>query len=472
MKEALVPQENIKMMVETVPRELFRAYDIRGLVSSALTPKVMKIIARAVATELIRQGEHQVIVARDGRLSSPLLSRVLKEGLMEGGCDVFDIGLVPTPILYFATQVLPITSGIVVTASHNPGDYNGLKIVCGGETLTEKQIESIYEVALRGEFTCGKGSYTCQTIVEEYIAAIRDKVKIGKTLKVVVDCGSGAASEVAPRLFRKLGCEVVPLYCDMNGNFPHHHPDPSNINNMHPLVEAVKKEKAQVGLAFDGDGDRLGVVTDAGTIVWPDRQMMLYAENVLKTNKGATVLFDVKCSQHLPQVIKKAGGEPLMWKTGHALIKKKMRETGALLAGEMSGHIFFKDRWFGFDDALYSGARLLEILSQETMSCEEIFNRFPHSINTPEINVPMADDKKKKFMEAVLAKAEDFGGELITLDGLRVHFSEGWGLIRQSNTTPNLVLRFEANSEEALKAIQTIFRRVLLRVEPDLALPF
>ncbi len=470
--EASVLQENNNAVTIAIPRHIFRAYDIRGLVKNALTPVVVKAIGGAIATEMIHQGEHHIVVARDGRLSSQSLSEELITGLQAAGCHVLDIGLVPTPLLYFATQVLPITFGVMVTASHNPGDYNGLKIVWQGKTLSEEKLQRLYEIACKGEFTQGEGSYERQTLVEEYIAAIVDNVQLAKPLKVVVDCGNGAAGEVTPRVLRRLGCEVVPLYCEIDGRFPHHHPDPGHINNLQDLIERVQQEKAHVGIALDGDGDRLGVVTDEGTIIWPDRQMMLYAEDVLAKHHGATVLFDVKCSEHLPIIIKKAGGKPLMWKTGHSFIKQKMIETGALLAGEMSGHIFFKEGWFGFDDAIYSAARLLAILSRETVSCEVVFRRFPDSVNTPEINIPMADDKKKKFVDAVIAAGDYFQGEIITMDGIRVNFSDGWGLLRCSNTTPCLVLRFEAKNKQALARIQQQFSAVMLQIEPDLVLPF
>ena len=472
VKGALAPQGTSNTVKMAIPRHIFRAYDIRGVVDAALNPDVMKTIGSAIGTELGHQDESCIVVARDGRLSSPTLSEALIEGLQAAGCNVFDIGLVPTPILYFATHVLPITSGVMVTASHNPGDHNGLKIVWQGETLSEAGIQRLYTVARSGNFIHGMGKYERQTIVEEYLAAIVDKVQLAKRLKVVVDCGNGAASEVAPRMLGRLGCDVIPLYCEIDGRFPHHHPNPGDVDNLQALIKAVQQEKAHVGLAFDGDGDRLGVVTNAGTIIWPDRQMMLYAEDVLKTHKGRTVLFDVKCSEHLPAVIEKAGGVPLMWKTGHSLIKQKMRETGAVLAGEMSGHIFFNDDWFGFDDALYTAARLLKILSQNVDSCEAIFKRFPDGVVTPEINIPMEDDKKKTFVEAVLASAHTFQGEVITIDGMRVNFSDGWGLLRCSNTSPSVVLRFEARSNGALKRIQEQFRTAMLNVAPDLVLPF
>ncbi len=355
----------MKIFRETkfLPENIFRAYDIRGIVNESLTGDIVYTIAKSIAKAALEQGEKSIIVAYDGRLTSPLFARATIAGLMESGVDVINIGAVPTPLLYFATHFLLSHSGIMVTGSHNPGNYNGLKIVLSGRTLNDQGIKRLYQGAVEGNFAKGAGSLLNVNLTSVDIARVVNDIHLKKPLKIVIDCGNGITGKIAPEIFRQLGCNVVELFCKVDGNFPNHHPDPSQAKNLVDLIEKVQSERANLGLAFDGDGDRLGVVTNSGEIIWPDRQLMSFAVDILKRQKGAIVLFDVKCSKYLNKIISDNGGIPFMWKTGHSYIKNKMREVNGALAGEMSGHIFFKDRWYGFDDALYAGARLLEIIS-------------------------------------------------------------------------------------------------------------
>ncbi|MGR8940870.1 MAG: phosphomannomutase/phosphoglucomutase, partial [Gammaproteobacteria bacterium] len=435
---------------------IFRAYDIRGIVGQALTPEIVYDIGRALGTEAVAHGCKTLVLGRDGRTSSPALCRALADGIITTGCDVLDIGRVPTPVLYFVAHHVEGRSGAMITGSHNPADYNGIKMVVKGETLAEDRIQSLRKCIDSQAFsTAAPGKIeNNEHFGNEYIGTVCDDVHLGRPMKVVVDCGNGVAGELAPMLLRTLGCEVIELFCDIDGTFPNHHPDPSKPENLHDLILAVKHYQADLGLAFDGDGDRLGVVDSNGKIIWPDRQMMLYAQNVLTARPGSEIIFDVKCSRHLAHQIKKFGGQPVMWKTGHALMKAKLQETGAGLAGEMSGHIFFNDRWFGFDDALYTAARLIEILSEDTRTSAEVFAALPDSINTPELNVALAEGDNFKLLDKLLPIAKFPGAEITTIDGLRVDFPEGFGLVRASNTTPSLVMRFEADSAAALKNIQ------------------
>lgn len=455
-----------------IPQNIFRAYDIRGVVGKGFTENNIYTIGRALGSEAVSRDINRVVIARDGRLSGPSLLAALAQGLQDSGVDVISIGAVPTPVLYFATHFFSTGSGVMLTGSHNPPDYNGLKIMLGGAPFAEAAIQDLYQRIAEQQFHQGKGSFEEIELQDAYIERITGDVTLAKPLKIVVDSGNGIAGELAPRLYRALGCEVVELFCEVDGNFPNHHPDPSKPENLKDLQAAVAAENADVGLAFDGDGDRVGIVTNAGDAIAADRQMMLYAIDVLSRNPGAEIIFDVKCSKLLADVISEHGGKPLMWKTGHSLIKQKMQETGVPLAGEMSGHVFFKERWFGFDDGLYTGARCLEILAKQSDTASDVFAALPNAIATPEINVPMADDKKFAFVDALI-KQSDFGdATLIDLDGLRVEFADGWGLVRCSNTTPCLVLRFEADSDAALERIQTVFKEKMLAVEPDLALNF
>jgi phosphomannomutase/phosphoglucomutase len=451
---------------------IFRAYDIRGVVGKTLTTAAVRQIGRAIGSEAIQRGRNTVVVGRDGRLSGPELVDALVAGLNATGCDVKDIGVVPTPVLYFAAHYLDTQTGVVVTGSHNPPDYNGLKIVIDGETLSGDSIQQLRERINEDNLISGQGSVESINVVPDYIERIRSDVHLGRPLKVVVDCGNGVAGAVAPQLLRELGCEVSELFCDVDGNFPNHHPDPSKVDNLKDLIAAVQKQQADVGLAFDGDGDRLGVVTTQGSIVWPDRVLMLFIADILGRNPGGLIIYDVKCSRHLDGIIREHGGEPLMWKTGHSFIKEKIRESGALLAGEMSGHIFFKERWYGFDDGLYSAARLLEVLGNDARPASEVFASLPDSVNTPELNIAMQEGEPLKFMDRLLASAHFEDARVSTIDGLRADFPDGWGLVRASNTTPVLVLRFEADDEAALSRIMGEFRRVMQQVDADLSLPF
>ncbi|GMQ88861.1 MAG: phosphomannomutase/phosphoglucomutase [Gammaproteobacteria bacterium] len=451
---------------------IFRAYDIRGIVGETLSVELAFDIGRAIGSEAYYRGEQTVVVGRDGRLSGPDMTTALIRGLLATGRDVKDIGQVPTPVLYFAAQYLGGNSGVMVTGSHNPKDYNGFKIVLGGETLANEAIDSLRQRIESGDMLTGEGSVEEVDVLPDYIERVKSDVQLVRPIKVVVDCGNGVAGEAAPKLLRELGCEVVELFCEIDGNFPNHHPDPGKTENLAALIQAVQEQGAELGIAFDGDGDRIGVISSQGEIIWPDRLLMLLAIDVLSRNPGAQIIYDVKSSRHVADVVAEHGGEPLMWATGHSLIKAKMKETGALLAGEMSGHIFFKERWFGFDDALYSAARLLEILANQQSSSSDLFATLPDSMNTPELSVPMAEGEPARYMEKLLNGAHFENARIATVDGLRVEFERGWGLVRASNTTPSLVLRFEADDELALSTIQDEFRRVMLQIDPGLSLPF
>jgi len=457
---------------EDVPQSIFRAYDIRGIVDETLTEAGVNLIGRAIATEALHQGQQVIAIARDGRLHSQRLSEALANGIQSTGCDVIDVGQVPTPVLYFATHNLATQSGVMITGSHNPANYNGLKIVIDGNTLSGDAIQALYQRIEKDDFTRGEGNYQEQMMLPEYIGEITSDVRMGRMMKVVVDCGNGVAGEAAPMLLATLGCDIVQLHCEIDGNFPNHHPDPSKPENLQELIEKVRDEEAELGLAFDGDGDRLGVVDSEGNIIWPDRQMMLYAKDVLSRQAGADILYDVKCTRNLAKVIAKHGGKPIMSKTGHSLIKAKMKETKAELAGEMSGHIFFKERWYGFDDALYTAARLLEIISAEFRASAEIFAEFPDSVSTPELNITMQEGENFSFVEQFQAQAQFDDAKIITIDGLRVEFKDGWGLVRASNTTPSLVMRFEADDELALEKIKQLFKEQMMKIDPTIELTF
>ncbi|WP_162960643.1 phosphomannomutase/phosphoglucomutase, partial [Pseudomonas aeruginosa] len=437
-----------------------------------LTAETAYWIGRAIGSESLARGEPCVAVGRDGRLSGPELVKQLIQGLVDCGCQVSDVGMVPTPVLYYAANVLEGKSGVMLTGSHNPPDYNGFKIVVAGETLANEQIQALRERIEKNDLASGVGSVEQVDILPRYFKQIRDDIAMAKPMKVVVDCGNGVAGVIAPQLIEALGCSVIPLYCEVDGNFPNHHPDPGKPENLKDLIAKVKAENADLGLAFDGDGDRVGVVTNTGTIIYPDRLLMLFAKDVVSRNPGADIIFDVKCTRRLIALISGYGGRPVMWKTGHSLIKKKMKETGALLAGEMSGHVFFKERWFGFDDGIYSAARLLEILSQDQRDSEHVFSAFPSDISTPEINITVTEDSKFAIIEALQRDAQWGEGNITTLDGVRVDYPKGWGLVRASNTTPVLVLRFEADTEEELERIKTVFRNQLKAVDSSLPVPF
>ena len=460
-------------MHKMISPEIFRASDIRGIVDVNLTPEVVQAIGAALGTLVLDNGETQMVVGRDGRLSGPSLSGALIQGILSTGCNVVDIGVVATPILYFSTKALKTPSGVMLTGSHNPTNYNGLKMMLGGKALYGEGIAALCELVQAGVFQEGQGVLNTHNIIPAYIEAIQKDIQLSKPLKIVVDCGNGAAGVAAEALYQSLGCEIIPLFCEVDGRFPNHHPDPGQPQNLQDLIQAVKDQKADIGLAFDGDGDRLGVVDNEGKIIWPDRQLILFAQDILSTTPEAKIIFDVKCTRHVAASIKQLGGNPIMWKTGHSFIKAKIEETGALLAGEMSGHIFFNDRWFGFDDALYAGARLLEILNkhpEETSA--EIFASLPDSINTPELSISVTEESKFESVKKLISLAQFHEATVSTIDGLRVDFSDGFGLVRPSNTGPNLILRFEGDTHTALERIQSEFRVLLQTVEPLWKLPF
>ncbi len=454
-----------------VPAEIFRAYDIRGL-AATLNNKLVYDLGLAIGTEALQRGQKRMVVGADARNSSPEIASALIRGLIATGVEVIDVGVVPTPILYFATQHLKTQSGVMVTGSHNPSEYNGLKIFLDNHALCGDQIQAIKNRMECRDFQEGKGSQSQADVSDAYRQRVADDIAVGGRPKVVIDCGNGVAGTIAPRLFEELGCQVIPLYCELDGSFPNHHPDPSIPANMQDLVAMVTAESADLGIAFDGDADRIGVVTAEGEIIPADRLLMLYASDILNSNPGADIIFDVKCSRHLGDLIRKQGGRPIMCQSGHSWIKEKMKETGALLGGEYTGHICFKDRWYGFDDALYAAARLIEILTIGRQSLTEALVDYPSSVNTPELFISSDDEEKFALVEK-LGDNSDFGDANITrIDGLRVDFEDGWGLVRASNTIPALTLRFEADSEDALQRIKTIFREQLMRNAPTLELPF
>ena len=454
---------------------IFRAYDVRGVVGKTLDRQVAHALGQAIGTVMSEKGLREIVVGRDGRLSGPELSSGLSDGLRAAGIDVIDVGSVPTPVLYYAAYRFNTGCGVSVTGSHNPPDYNGFKIVVGGETLSEGAIQDLYQrIASGALIDDGKGSLREVDVAPDYIEKIVSDVLAERQLKIVVDSGNGIAGAIAPQVLEGVGCEVIPLYCDVDGSFPNHHPDPSDPHNLEDLILAVRQTGADLGIAFDGDGDRLGVVSQSGEIIYPDRLLMLFARDVLSRQPGATVIYDVKCTSHLKGQVLDAGGSPLMWRTGHSLIKAKMRETGAELAGEMSGHFFFKERWYGFDDGIYAAARLMEILAGDLQgrNPEEIFATLPKAISTPELKVELAEGEHYQFMDQLRQRASFDDATLITIDGLRADWSDGWGLVRASNTTPTLVLRFEAENAVALKRIQQVFRKQLLAIDFKLKLPF
>ena len=458
--------------MSALPAEIFKAYDIRGIVGKSLTADIVHRIGHALGSQALDEGQTAIAVGRDGRLSGPELAAALLDGICASGCDAIDIGCVPTPVTYFAAYELGCNSCVSVTGSHNPPDYNGLKLVIGGVTLALDAIQALRQRAEQGPLRHGQGQRRVSDVGDAYIAHIVGDVRLSRPMKIVMDCGNGVAGALAPELFRRLGCEVVPLYCEVDGRFPNHHPDPSRPENLADVIRSLRETDAEIGIAFDGDGDRLGVVTKDGEIIYPDRQLMLFAADVLSRVPGGTVIYDVKCSRLLAPWIRQHGGVPLMWQTGHALVKGKLRETGAPLGGEMSGHTFFKERWYGFDDGLYSGARLLEILSRSADASAPL-KALPDSPSTPEINLKMAEGEPFALIEKLKNQGEFPGAtEIITIDGLRVEYSDGFGLARPSNTTPVVVLRFEADDANALARIQAAFRNALSAAWPGITLPF
>ncbi len=458
--------------MQSLPKEIFKAYDIRGIVGKSLTLEIIETIGHAIGSEAVARSQHSIVIGRDGRLSGVEFSAALARGIQKSGINVIDVGRVATPMVYFAAYHLDTHSAVMITGSHNPPDYNGLKMVLGGETLSGDTIQALRTRIEQNNLSHGAGSYAQHDIEEEYLERIVSDIKLSRPMKITVDCGNGVAGDFAAILYRRLGCEVTEMFCDVDGNFPNHHPDPSQPENLQDLIHALASNNSELGLAFDGDGDRLGVVTKDGEIIFPDRQLMLFAADVLSRNPGAEIIFDVKSTRKLFGWIREHGGKPTLWKTGHSFIKAKMKESGALLAGEMSGHVFFKERWYGFDDGMYAGARLLECLSQHP-DASAVLNGLPNSINTPELQIKLNEGENYALIaqmqkEAKFTNAQD----IITIDGLRVEYADGFGLMRSSNTTPVIVLRFEADDPGALIRIQQDFKRVLLTANPELQLPF
>ena len=449
-------------------QSIFRAYDIRGITDTNLTQQVCYWIGRAFAAQAISQSQHTAALGRDGRLSSLGIEQALGQGLVDGGMHVTSVGQVPTPVLYYATHALETGTGIMITGSHNPPEYNGLKMMIGGVTLAEELIQMLYQRLQHNDLSDAEGSLEQTDLSNQYIDSALATAKLARPLRVAVDCGNGVAGELAPKLIEALGCEVIPLFCEIDGNFPNHHPDPAEPENLQDLVNAVKTERADIGLAFDGDGDRLGVITPTGEIIWPDKMMMLFAQDIIARNPGTPVIFDVKCSKHLERIISEAGGDAIMWKTGHSHIKAKIKQTNAALAGEFSGHICFGERWYGFDDALYTAVRLLELLSQTELDADALFAQYPITFSTPEIKIHTTETRKFEVMDALVANQGFKDGRLTAIDGIRIDFDDRWGLIRPSNTSPVLSLRFEADSAEALERIQDEFQAQLSKVDNTL----
>ena len=459
-------------MTTSVPAEIFRAYDIRGIVGATLTAQVVRAIGQALGTLALEAGGTTIAIGRDGRLSGPELSAALAEGIAASGANVIDIGMVPTPVTYFAAYHLGCGSAVMLTGSHNPPDYNGIKMVIAGSTLAGEAIQELRRRIESGRVATGAGRIEHREIADAYLERVVRDVKLARPMKIAIDCGNGVTGDIAPRLFRQLGCEVTALYSEIDGRFPNHHPDPSQPKNLADLVALLADSDAELGLAFDGDGDRLGVVTKDGKIIYPDRQLMLYAKDVLARNPGATIIYDVKCTRLLKPWIESHGGVPLIWKTGHSFVKAKLKETGAPLAGEMSGHTFFKERWYGFDDALYVGARLLEIVSRER-DTSALLNALPDAPSTPELNWKLAEGEPHALIEKLQASSPFPNAErILAIDGVRAEYADGFGLARASNTTPVMVLRFEADTKQALERIQGEFRSALQKLKPGSPLPF
>ena len=453
---------------------VFRRYDIRGIVGSTLTPEIVGNIGRAYASRLRELRQSQVIVARDARLSSPGFARAFIEALLASGIDVIDLGAAPTPVAYFATHELNIPNAAIITGSHNPSDYNGLKLTARGRPLHSEKLRELYERIRASRYVDGEGRLTELDIIPRYLRRIVGEIQLARPLRIVVDGGNGVAGATATELFRQLGCDATPIYCEPDGHFPNHHPNPSDPANLDSLIERVRSGGFDLGLAFDGDGDRLGVVDSSGEIIWPDRLMMLFSRNILQRHPGGRIVFDVKSSRHLEAEVARSGGEPVMWASGYSLIRQKISEVDAIFGGELSGHLFFRDRWYGFDDGLYAGARLLEILASESRDSHAVFADLPNGVNTPEIMVAFESESRlRAFMEALMSGKNGFGSARVQrIDGLRVDYDDGWGLARESHTTPSLSLRFEGETDSALQRIQADFKRRLLAVEQNLKLPF
>ena len=449
-----------------VNQHIFRANDIRGVAYKDLTEEVVIKLGKSLGSEALERGVKDFVIGRDGRLSSPDMYEWLSGGVLSTGCNVINIGIVTSPMFYHSTFVLESASGVVITGSHNPGEYNGFKVVFNNQSTSSEEIVSLKKRILNNDFKTGEGLCRDEDIKESYINEIINSVKLNKQLNISIDCGNGSAGIIAKEVYERLGCNVRELYGDIDGQFPNHHPDPSKVENMLDLIKDVEENQSCVGLAFDGDADRLGVISPKGEIIYPDRQMILFANQVINESSAAKIVFDVKCSKLLPDEILKLGGEPLICKTGHTFIKQKIRETNAQLGGEMSGHIFFNDRWKGFDDGIYAGARMLEIIASE--DTKDIFSELPNMVSTPELNVPTSDEEKFYLVEEFIKKTDFSNAKIIDIDGIRVEYEKGWGLLRASNTSPVLVLRFEAETEDDLNHIKTIFYENLKRIEPDI----
>ena len=446
---------------------IFRAYDIRGIAYEDLSEDLVVSIGKALGTLILRRGLDGINIGRDGRLSSPDMFRWITEGITSTGCNVVDLGIIPTPLLYFSTHMLKYQNGVVITGSHNSSEYNGFKIVVDNKSLFGEEIQTIKKIIESLDFSEGNGKKEEDKIIEAYIKELTSNIKLKRSVKVVIDCGNGATSVLAKECYEKLECEVIDLFCNLDGNFPNHHPDPSKPENMKDLIEKVISTDAEIGIAFDGDGDRLGVVSAKGEIIYPDMQMILFSQQVLKRKQGSKIVYDVKCSKLLPESITKNGGVPIISKTGHSFIKNKIRQVSAALGGEMSGHIFFNDRWPGFDDAIYSGARMLEIISNQEEGVD-LFDSLPQLTSTPEINIETEDEKKFGYVEEFKSLMNFPEADVLDIDGVRVEFDYGWGLLRASNTSPVLVLRFEAINEDNLEKIKEKFRNVLGKIDPQL----
>ena len=458
--------------MNAIAPEIFKAYDIRGIVGKSLTPLTARLIGQALGSEARSLGLKTIVIGRDGRLSGPELAGALAEGIISTGTDAVDIGCVPTPVTYFAAHHLQTGSCVSVTGSHNPPDYNGFKMVLGGETLHGERIQGLLRRIVSADFASGQGVLCRADVRQAYLERIVSDVRPARPMKLVVDCGNGVAGELAPELFRRMGCEVIPLFCDIDGHFPNHHPDPSKPDNLRDVQRVLRETDAELGLAFDGDGDRLGVVTKDGEIIYPDRQLMLFAADVLTRNPGAQIIYDVKCSRWVAESVRFQGGVPLMWNTGHALVKAKLRETGAPLAGEMSGHMFFQERWYGFDDGLYAGARLLEIISRWP-DANWPLKHLPNALSTPELNLKMQEGEPHRLVDKLKRQGKFPGArEIITIDGVRAEYADGFGLARASNTTPVIVLRFEADNRRALARIQADFKAAMESVWPGLVVSY
>lgn len=469
---AIQPWQTTRGIFMPIPAGIFREYDIRGIVDRDLTDTLVYDIGRAIGSQARSQGLQKIVVARDGRLSGPRFLAQLSNGLTSTGCVVIDIERVATPTLYYAVHHLGADGGVMLTGSHNPSNYNGFKIMLGGGTLHGEHIQGLRRRIEAANFVVGNGHVESLDILRDYIERIVGDVKLARKLRIGIDCGNGVTGGTAPQLFRELGCEVHELFTEIDGNFPNHHPDPTVEKNLQDLIRLVDAEQLDLGLAFDGDGDRIGVVAPGGEIIWADRQLILLAQDVLSRNPGAPIIFDVKCSRHLASAITAAGGQAVMWKTGHSLIKGKMLETHAPLAGEMSGHIFYKERWYGFDDAMYTGARLLEILSRDSRAPGDVLKALPKGFSTPELRLDTPEGRNFSLVEDLKRAARFPGAQIIDLDGIRVEFPDAWGLARASNTQPAVVLRFEGDDLAALARIQEAFRQLLAQVEPGLKLPF